>query len=96
MYLIAGIDYCNGHTDLCMERTGNASLKGSILKGLNINRNEFIDTLTHGPQSDAICLQCQNLTTNDRCDGCIHGHFRGAEDYRLPCRKCHCQVHKQT
>lgn len=83
---VACVDFCYGHTDLCVDRTANASIK-------NMNRKELLDTLTQGPQSDALCLRCQNQTTNDRCDGCIFGHFRGAEDYRLPCRKCHCQVY---
>lgn len=59
-----------------------------------MNRNELLNILTQGPQSDALCLRCQNNTIGEhRCEGCIHGYFRGAEDYRLPCRKCHCQVY---
>lgn len=83
---VACFDYCHGHTDLCVERTANSSVK-------NMNRIELLETLTRGPIADAICLGCQNQTTEDRCEGCIFGHFRGAEEFRLPCRKCHCQVY---
>lgn len=82
---VACIDYCHGHTDLCVDRTANATVK-------NMNRIELLDTPVQGPIGDAICLNCQNRTTEDRCEGCIFGHFRGAEEFRLPCRKCHCQV----
>lgn len=57
-----------------------------------MNRIELQETLTHGPVHEALCLRCQNQTTDERCEGCIFGHFRGAEDFGLPCRKCHCQV----
>lgn len=58
-----------------------------------MNRME-LETLPHGPVHEALCLRCQNQTTDERCEGCIFGHFRGAEDFKLPCRKCHCQVKK--
>lgn len=57
-----------------------------------MTRVELQETLTHGPAHEALCLRCQNQTTDERCEGCIFGHFRGAEDFKLPCRKCHCQV----
>lgn len=92
---VACIDYCYGHTDLCVDRTANSTV-------LKMSRNELLETLTRGPMSDAVCLGCQNQTTNERCDGCINGYFRGlsgpaqyennAEEFRLPCRKCHCHV----
>lgn len=78
-------DYCYGHTDLCVDRDSNSTIK-------SMNRGELQETLTHGPVHEALCLRCQNQTTDERCEGCHFGHFRGAEDFKLPCRKCHCQV----
>lgn len=78
-------DYCHGHTDLCVERTANITMK-------SMNRDELLEALTRGPIGDAVCLGCKNQTTEDRCEGCTVGYFRGSEEFRLPCRKCHCQV----
>lgn len=82
---VSCFDYCHGHTDLCVERSANMTVK-------TMNRDELLETLTRGPVEDAICLGCKNRTTEDRCEGCMFGHFRGSEEYRLACRKCHCQV----
>lgn len=85
---VACNDYCHGHTDLCVERDSNSTIR-------SMNRMELIQTLTYGPVHDALCLRCQNQTTDERCEGCIFGHFRGAEDFTYACRKCHCQVKKK-
>lgn len=82
---VACIDYCHGHSDICVDKDSNNTVR-------NLNKVELLETMTHGPVTDALCLRCQNQTTDSRCEGCIFGHFRGAEDFRLPCRKCHCQV----
>lgn len=82
---IACVDYCHGHTSLCVDRDSNSTVR-------SMNRMELQETLTHGPVHDALCLKCQNQTNDERCEGCSVGFFRGAEDFRLPCRKCHCQV----
>lgn len=81
-------DYCHGHTDLCVDKDSNSTVR-------NMNRTELMKTVTHGPVNDALCLRCQNQTTDERCEGCVFGHFRGAEDFALSCRKCHCQVSKR-
>lgn len=57
-----------------------------------MTRLELMEHLTRGPTDDAICLNCENQTTGDRCEGCDYGHFRGIEDYSLSCRRCQCQV----
>lgn len=82
---VACIDYCHGHTDVCVERAANNSVRG-------MTRLALMEHLTRGPIDDAICLSCENQTTGDRCEGCDYGHFRGIEDYSLPCRRCQCQV----
>lgn len=83
---VSCLDYCHGHTDICVDGLANGTIR-------NMTRVQLTTELTRGPTDDAICLNCDNQTTGDRCQGCIYGHFRGNEDHKLPCRKCHCQVH---
>lgn len=82
---ISCLDYCHGHTDICVDRTANNTVR-------NMTRAQLAVYLTRGSVEDAVCMHCDNQTTGDRCEGCMYGHFRGAENYQLPCRKCHCQV----
>lgn len=83
------IDYCNGHTDICVARDAVASLK-------NVTKEELEQTLTQGPIDDAVCLRCANQTSDDQCEGCIYGHFRGVDDFRAACRECECHGHGDT
>lgn len=82
---VSCIDYCHGHSDLCVEKDSNTTIR-------NMNKIELLEALSHGPVHDALCVKCKNQTTDERCEGCLIGHFRGAEDFKLPCRRCHCQV----
>lgn len=82
---VACIDYCHGHTNVCVDRSANSTVK-------NMTHNELLEVLTRGPIKDAVCLGCSNQTMDDRCQGCTIGHFRGEENYSLPCKKCQCQV----
>lgn len=82
---VACIDYCHGHTDVCVDRDVENNVK-------NMTREELLTVLPKGPIKDALCLRCDNQTNSERCDGCNSGHFRGAEDWKLPCRRCQCQV----
>lgn len=82
---VACVDYCYGHTDVCVDRDADGSIK-------NMTREELLNVLPKGPLKDAVCLRCNNQTNGDRCDGCISGHFRGAEDWTMHCRRCQCQV----
>ncbi|XP_055593040.1 multiple epidermal growth factor-like domains protein 8 [Uranotaenia lowii] len=79
-------DFCNGHTDLCIGKDMEQTVR-------NMTRNELINILKEGPQSDAVCLRCGNYTSGDRCDSCILGYFRGATMARDPCRPCQCHGH---
>lgn len=80
------VDYCNGHSDVCVSRDTDATL-------LSLNRVELENILDEGPASDAICLRCANQTSDDRCEGCLTGHFRGTDDLRSTCRSCQCHGH---
>lgn len=80
------IDYCNGHSDVCVNRDTDASIR-------LLSRTELENILDEGPASDAICLRCANQTADDRCEGCVTGHFRGTEDLRSTCRSCQCHGH---
>lgn len=81
------MDYCNGHTELCVGR--NQSLQ-------NLSKEEIENTLEEGPIDDAVCLRCANKTADDQCEGCIVGHFRGTEDFKVACRPCQCHGHGDT
>lgn len=82
---VACVDYCHGHTDICVDRSANTSVH-------TMTKEQLAEFLPHGPIEDAVCLHCSNMTTDDRCEGCMNGFFRGTEDFTLPCRKCQCQV----
>lgn len=80
------LDYCNGHSDVCVARDTDAV-------NMMLNRAELENLLDEGPPSDAVCLRCANQTADDRCEGCVTGHFRGTEDLRSICRPCQCHGH---
>ncbi|XP_065078697.1 multiple epidermal growth factor-like domains protein 8 [Ochlerotatus camptorhynchus] len=79
-------DYCYGHTDLCVAKNMEQVVK-------NMSRVELTSYLIEGPQSDAVCLRCENFTDGDRCDTCIPGYFRGATIASDLCRPCQCHGH---
>ena len=78
-------EYCNGHTDLCVEK-----LEDSYK---NATRAELKMTLTEGPKADAICLYCANETDGNKCETCKPGSFRGTSTLTDGCRPCECQGH---
>ncbi|GLH01298.1 Laminin subunit alpha [Gryllus bimaculatus] len=80
------IEYCHGHTSICV----NDSISPTSAE---ISKNAF---QLEGPTSRARCLSCGNLTSGDRCEGCILGHFRINQDKRTPCRPCECHGHGDT
>lgn len=82
---ISCMDYCSGHTDTCV-----AELTDEIK---NLTRLELEAVLKEGARSNAICLNCANQTSGDRCETCISGHFRGTSNLNDACRKCQCNGH---
>lgn len=78
--------WCNGHTDVCVARDAEPQIK-------SMTKAELETYLTEGPIDDAICLRCTNQTSDDQCQGCIYGHFRGVDDFRAACRPCQCHGH---
>lgn len=81
------LDYCNGHTDICVAR----DTIDTVVR--QMNRTELERYLSEGPMEDAICLRCANNTADDQCEGCVDGTFRGSEDYKIACRPCQCHGH---
>lgn len=80
------LDYCNGHTDVCVAPDSDPVV-------FNMSKSDLERILTQGPPSNATCLRCANSTAGDRCDTCIVGYFRGSEDHRKECRPCQCHGH---
>lgn len=80
------IDYCNGHSDVCVSHDAEPPIK-------TMKKSELEAYLQEGPIDNAVCLRCGNQTSEDRCEGCIFGHFRGVEDFRAICRPCQCHGH---
>lgn len=62
----------------------------------NLSKEEIETYFEEGPMEDAVCLRCANQTSDDRCEGCIFGHFRGIEDFKVSCRPCQCHGHGDT
>ncbi|XP_034236737.1 multiple epidermal growth factor-like domains protein 8 [Thrips palmi] len=84
------IDYCNGHTHICINDSISAPPSG---KWLDVPLEDLKAFLGEGPTTHAHCIGCANRTTGDKCDECISGNFRGSEDHRDPCRPCQCHGH---
>lgn len=57
---------------------------------------QVMDFIGEGPKSEVKCINCGNRTTGNKCDECIAGNFRGAEDLTLPCKPCECHGHGDT
>ncbi|XP_058820306.1 multiple epidermal growth factor-like domains protein 8 [Topomyia yanbarensis] len=79
-------EFCYGHTDLCVSKEMEPLVH-------NMSRTELAKFLTEGPQSDALCLHCENFADGDRCDTCLAGYFRGVTIASDPCRPCQCHGH---
>lgn len=84
------IEYCNGHTHICINDSISAPPSG---KWLDVPLEDLKAFLGEGPTTHAHCIGCANRTTGDKCDECISGNFRGTEDHRDPCRPCQCHGH---
>ncbi|XP_055855625.1 multiple epidermal growth factor-like domains protein 8 [Episyrphus balteatus] len=80
------LEYCNGHTDVCV----NAEFDPVVF---NMTRADLEKILPQGPEANATCLRCSNFTDGSRCDTCITGFFRGTDDLHKECRPCQCHGH---
>ncbi|KAJ4443468.1 hypothetical protein ANN_05140, partial [Periplaneta americana] len=90
------IEYCNGHTHICINSSVAALpflSTGSENSLADLPLAELEKLLQEGPTRDARCIGCGNRTTGDKCEECISGNFRGSEDHRSPCRQCECHGH---
>ncbi|XP_067133716.1 multiple epidermal growth factor-like domains protein 8 [Centruroides vittatus] len=87
--------YCNGHSDLCFS---SDFLNSSLLSSLSNHwdqylMSEYLELVKEGPKDDAICINCQNNTENNRCDQCISGFFKIGDNIKEGCRPCECHGH---
>lgn len=77
--------FCNTHSNVCV---------ASDLKDFNGTIEELDEIVHEGPlSSDAVCLNCGNFTSDQRCDNCLRGYFRGSTILTEPCRRCNCNGH---
>ncbi|XP_067001504.2 multiple epidermal growth factor-like domains protein 8 [Anabrus simplex] len=82
------IEYCYGHTHICINDTIPSYPPLSEL-----SRADLESLLLEGPTTRARCLDCRNRTAGDKCEDCIPGNFRINQDKRTACRPCECHGH---
>lgn len=87
------LEYCNGHTRICINESMTVPDPNSIEK-MSIELLE--KQLVEGPVAKAKCVNCGNNTRGDKCGECMIGYFRGTEDLRDICRSCQCHGHGFT
>lgn len=85
---VSCLDYCNGHTDICV---------ADKLEGYsNMTKLELEAVLVEGAKINAVCLNCAHQTDGSRCETCNTGFFRGTTNLNDACRKCQCNGHGDT
>lgn len=84
------LEYCNGHADLCISESETSH----TLKNLTKAQLDLI--LIEGARKSAVCLNCGNFTSGQKCETCIDGFFRGTSNLNEVCRKCECNGHGDT
>jgi hypothetical protein len=96
---IACIDYCNGHSSICLsdsEYNNWCNETNKYLPASQLMSKIVANGVQSGPSTVAFCCHCKNQTEGDTCSQCTKGYFRGYDDKRLSCRKCECQGHGDT
>lgn len=78
------VDYCNGHTHVCINDS---------ITSFPFGPDGLEALLAEGPTMHARCVECANNTTGAKCDTCVEGFFRETDDLREPCRPCECHGH---
>ncbi|XP_076675323.1 multiple EGF like domains 8 isoform X2 [Andrena cerasifolii] len=87
------LEYCNGHTRICINESMTVPDPNSINKmSLELLKKQLVE----GPVAKAKCVNCGNNTKGDKCGECMTGYFRGTEDLRDVCRPCECHGHGFT
>ncbi|KAG1714971.1 Multiple epidermal growth factor-like domains protein 8 [Nymphon striatum] len=93
--------FCNGHSEICLSPefyNSSSVLMSSIHLQPQMYQNIFdiIDIrklVVEGPESEAVCMNCQQNTEGDRCEQCKSGFFRIGDSTRDGCRPCQCHGH---
>lgn len=84
------LEYCNGHTHVCINDSMTVPDPNSIEKmSMDLLKKQLVE----GPITKAKCVKCGNNTKGDKCGECVSGFFRGTEDLRDVCRPCECHGH---
>ncbi|XP_043511947.1 multiple epidermal growth factor-like domains protein 8 isoform X2 [Frieseomelitta varia] len=87
------LEYCNGHTRICINESMTVPDPYSIDKmSIELLKKQLVE----GPVAKAKCVNCGNNTKGDKCGECMTGYFRGTEDLRDVCRPCECHGHGFT
>ncbi|XP_076755978.1 multiple EGF like domains 8 [Xylocopa sonorina] len=87
------LEYCNGHTRICINESMTVPDPNSIDKmSIELLNKQLVE----GPVAKAKCVNCGNNTKGDKCGECMTGYFRGTEDLRDVCRPCECHGHGFT
>ncbi|CAM1295013.1 MEGF8 (predicted) [Pycnogonum litorale] len=93
--------FCNGHSDLCLS-TEFFNMSSVMLSSINLQAGVLLHSLdmsevknmvNAGPESEAVCLMCEDNTEGDRCEQCEPGYFRIGDSTRDGCRPCQCHGH---
>ncbi|XP_043253802.1 multiple epidermal growth factor-like domains protein 8 [Colletes gigas] len=87
------LEYCNGHTRICINESMTVPDPNSINKmSIELLKKQLVE----GPVAKAKCVNCGNNTKGDKCGECMIGYFRGTEDLHDVCRPCECHGHGFT
>ncbi|XP_063223363.1 multiple epidermal growth factor-like domains protein 8 [Bacillus rossius redtenbacheri] len=85
------VEYCNGHTHVCINNSSDTSLLSTSTSPLLSHESDHVDGTP-----TMRCINCGNRTAGYKCEECLPGFFRGSEDLRDPCRPCECHGHGDT
>ncbi|KAM8927354.1 multiple epidermal growth factor-like domains protein 8 [Pelodytes ibericus] len=86
------LDFCRGNSEVCITRDEHTKALGEPDK-YPLEPKQVPEWVRQGPTEDtALCVNCQNNSYGNKCDGCLPGYF--LLDKR--CTKCQCNGHADT
>uniref|UniRef100_UPI00358F442D multiple epidermal growth factor-like domains protein 8 n=1 Tax=Myxine glutinosa TaxID=7769 RepID=UPI00358F442D len=81
--------FCHGNSEIC---TSHKQYEQALqdAKRFPLSKNKITKWVHEGPLKEiAVCVNCQNNSQGDRCEGCSHGYFL----LNGICTKCQCNGH---
>ncbi|XP_048476526.1 multiple epidermal growth factor-like domains protein 8 [Rhincodon typus] len=82
-------NFCNNNSHICIMREQYERAKANPEK-YSLEPAMITDWLNEGPWEDnAVCVQCQNNSSGERCESCLDGFFL----LDGKCTKCQCNGH---